>query len=117
MNQYETVFILNPVLSEKQVEDTVKKYEDLGKSTRKAEDKAVEMGQIPEEDDIQDEGDDQEEDENHLLNFINTNEFIKQEKSYNVDLCIKNFYKLAKAIVDHKNEIVSSESYINELFS
>ena len=26
MNTYETVFIMNPVLSEKQVEDTVKKY-------------------------------------------------------------------------------------------
>ena len=25
-NNYETVFIINPVLSEKQVEDTVKKY-------------------------------------------------------------------------------------------
>lgn len=29
MNHYETVFILNPVLSEDQVKETVKKYEDL----------------------------------------------------------------------------------------
>ncbi|MFD0962933.1 30S ribosomal protein S6 [Pseudofulvibacter geojedonensis] len=29
MNQYETVFILNPVLSETQIKETVKKYEDL----------------------------------------------------------------------------------------
>ncbi|MCV6630654.1 MAG: 30S ribosomal protein S6 [Flavobacteriaceae bacterium] len=28
MNHYETVFILNPVLSETQIEETVKKYED-----------------------------------------------------------------------------------------
>ncbi len=28
MNHYETVFILNPVLSEDQVKETVKKYED-----------------------------------------------------------------------------------------
>ncbi len=28
MNQYETVFILNPVLSETQVKETVKKFED-----------------------------------------------------------------------------------------
>lgn len=34
-------------------DDTVKKYEDLGKSSRKAEDKAMEMGQIPEEEDVQ----------------------------------------------------------------
>ena len=26
MNQYETVFILNPVLSEKQIEEAVQKY-------------------------------------------------------------------------------------------
>jgi len=32
MNQYETVFILNPVLSEDQIKETVKKYEDLLKS-------------------------------------------------------------------------------------
>ncbi|WP_010522248.1 30S ribosomal protein S6 [Aquimarina agarivorans] len=29
MNHYETVFILNPVLSEEQIKETVKKYEDL----------------------------------------------------------------------------------------
>jgi len=29
MNHYETVFILNPVLSEDQIKETVKKYEDL----------------------------------------------------------------------------------------
>ena len=29
MNHYETVFILNPVLSETQIKETVKKYEDL----------------------------------------------------------------------------------------
>ena len=29
MNQYETVFILNPVLSETQIEEAVKKYESL----------------------------------------------------------------------------------------
>ncbi len=29
MNHYETVFILNPVLSEDQIEETVKKYEDF----------------------------------------------------------------------------------------
>ena len=29
MNQYETVFILNPVLSETQIEETVKKFEDF----------------------------------------------------------------------------------------
>ena len=28
MNQYETVFILNPVLSEDQIKETVKKFED-----------------------------------------------------------------------------------------
>lgn len=28
MNHYETVFILNPVLSDQQIEETVKKYED-----------------------------------------------------------------------------------------
>ena len=28
MNHYETVFILNPVLSEQQIKETVKKYED-----------------------------------------------------------------------------------------
>ncbi|MGB0973628.1 MAG: 30S ribosomal protein S6 [Flavobacteriaceae bacterium] len=28
MNQYETVFILNPVLSETQIKETVQKYED-----------------------------------------------------------------------------------------
>jgi len=29
MNHYETVFILNPVLSEDQIKEAVKKYEDL----------------------------------------------------------------------------------------
>lgn len=29
MNHYETVFILNPVLSESQIEETVKKFEDF----------------------------------------------------------------------------------------
>ena len=29
MNHYETVFILNPVLSEEQIKETVKKYEDF----------------------------------------------------------------------------------------
>ena len=29
MNNYETVFILNPVLSEDQIKETVKKYEDF----------------------------------------------------------------------------------------
>ena len=29
MNHYETVFILNPVLSDIQIKETVKKYEDL----------------------------------------------------------------------------------------
>lgn len=29
MNHYETVFILNPVLSEQQIEETVKKFEDF----------------------------------------------------------------------------------------
>ncbi len=29
MNNYETVFILNPVLSEEQIKETVKKYEDF----------------------------------------------------------------------------------------
>ena len=29
MNQYETVFILNPVLSEDQIKETVKKYESF----------------------------------------------------------------------------------------
>ncbi len=29
MNQYETVFILNPVLSEEQIKETVKKFEDF----------------------------------------------------------------------------------------
>lgn len=29
MNHYETVFILNPVLSEPQIKETVKKYEDF----------------------------------------------------------------------------------------
>lgn len=32
MNQYETVFILNPVLSEDQIKETVKKFEDYLKS-------------------------------------------------------------------------------------
>ena len=29
MNHYETVFILNPVLSEEQIKETVKKFEDF----------------------------------------------------------------------------------------
>ena len=29
MNHYETVFLLNPVLSEDQIKETVKKYEDI----------------------------------------------------------------------------------------
>ena len=29
MNQYETVFILNPVLSDEQIKETVKKFEDI----------------------------------------------------------------------------------------
>lgn len=29
MNQYETVFILNPVLSDEQIKETVKKFEDF----------------------------------------------------------------------------------------
>ncbi|MDX1761551.1 MAG: 30S ribosomal protein S6, partial [Christiangramia sp.] len=29
MNNYETVFILNPVLSDEQIKETVKKYEDF----------------------------------------------------------------------------------------
>ncbi|RZP03936.1 MAG: 30S ribosomal protein S6 [Flavobacteriales bacterium] len=29
MNHYETVFILNPVLSEEQIKETVKKYEEI----------------------------------------------------------------------------------------
>ena len=29
MNNYETVFILNPVLSDEQIKETVKKFEDL----------------------------------------------------------------------------------------
>ncbi|MDG1057878.1 MAG: 30S ribosomal protein S6, partial [Flavobacteriaceae bacterium] len=28
MNHYETVFILNPVLSDEQIKETVKKFED-----------------------------------------------------------------------------------------
>ena len=32
MNHYETVFILNPVLSETQIEETVKKFEDFLRS-------------------------------------------------------------------------------------
>ncbi len=32
MNHYETVFILNPVLSDEQIKETVKKYEDFLKS-------------------------------------------------------------------------------------
>ncbi len=32
MNHYETVFILNPVLSESQIEETVKKFEDFLRS-------------------------------------------------------------------------------------
>ena len=34
MNQYETVFILNPVLSESQIEEAVQKYIDLIKSQK-----------------------------------------------------------------------------------
>ena len=34
MNQYETVFILNPVLSEAQIEEAVQKYIDLIKSQK-----------------------------------------------------------------------------------
>ena len=34
MNQYETVFILNPVLSETQIEEAVQKYIDLIKSQK-----------------------------------------------------------------------------------
>ena len=34
MNHYETVFILNPVLSESQIEEAVKKYESLLKSQK-----------------------------------------------------------------------------------
>ena len=34
MNQYETVFILNPVLSETQIEEAVQKYLDLIKSQK-----------------------------------------------------------------------------------
>ena len=34
MNQYETVFILNPVLSEIQIEEAVQKYIDLIKSQK-----------------------------------------------------------------------------------
>jgi small subunit ribosomal protein S6 len=34
MNHYETVFILNPVLSEIQIEEAVKKYESLLKSQK-----------------------------------------------------------------------------------
>ena len=34
MNNYETVFILNPVLSEVQIEEAVKKYESLFKSNK-----------------------------------------------------------------------------------
>jgi len=34
MNQYETVFILNPVLSENQIEEAVQKYIDLIKSQK-----------------------------------------------------------------------------------
>ena len=29
MNHYETVFILNPVLSDEQIKETVKKFEDF----------------------------------------------------------------------------------------
>ncbi len=29
MNHYETVFILNPVLSDEQIKETVKKYEEF----------------------------------------------------------------------------------------
>ena len=34
MNQYETVFILNPVLSEKQIEEAVQKYESFIKTQK-----------------------------------------------------------------------------------
>ena len=34
MNQYETVFILNPVLSETQIEEAVQKYEELLKTLK-----------------------------------------------------------------------------------
>ena len=34
MNQYETVFILNPVLSETQIEEAVQKYEVLIKTQK-----------------------------------------------------------------------------------
>jgi len=34
MNQYETVFILNPVLSETQIEEAVQKYIDIIKSQK-----------------------------------------------------------------------------------
>ena len=34
MNQYETVFILNPVLSEKQIEEAVQKYVSLIKTQK-----------------------------------------------------------------------------------
>ena len=34
MNQYETVFILNPVLSEKQVEEAVQKYTSFLKTQK-----------------------------------------------------------------------------------
>ena len=32
MNHYETVFILNPVLSDEQIKETAKKFEDLLKA-------------------------------------------------------------------------------------
>ena len=34
MNQYETVFILNPVLSEKQIEEAVQKYTSFIKTQK-----------------------------------------------------------------------------------
>ena len=34
MNHYETVFILNPVLSEDQIKEAVKKFESLSERTR-----------------------------------------------------------------------------------
>ena len=34
MNQYETVFILNPVLSESQIEEAVQKYVDFIKAQK-----------------------------------------------------------------------------------
>ncbi len=34
MNNYETVFILNPVLSDTQIEETVKKFEDFLKKNK-----------------------------------------------------------------------------------